>query len=179
VRWPWLLRNSDPGNPLILNRAELDAGHGPVIGGAGTLVALAADSGEHPFAWSFHYDDEPPEIVEADLSAASGLLPEADLPPWRSSTTPACGMYMLAPGTVASEAAAITVPVLIGVGERDVVPNPWLEPGAYKSARDVSFFVCPRMAHMHNFATTRELLWQRIHSWGTHVARQRTLAVGL
>jgi hypothetical protein len=26
------------------------------------------------------------------------------------------------------------------------------------------------MAHMHNFAGTRERLWQRVHAWGDTVA---------
>jgi hypothetical protein len=80
---------------------------------------------------------------------------------------------MLAPGAVATEAAAITVPVLVAVGERDVVPNPWMEPFAFKSSTDISVFVVPRMAHMHNFAHTRHLLWDKIHSWGTGVASLR------
>jgi hypothetical protein len=71
---------------------------------------------------------------------------------------------------VATEAAAITVPILLAMGERDVVPDPWLEPTAYRSAKDISLFVCPRMAHMHNFAGTREAFWQRIHAWGEMVA---------
>ncbi len=80
---------------------------------------------------------------------------------------------MVAPGAVASEAAVITAPVLVAVGERDVVPNPWLEPFAYKSATDISLYVCPRMAHMHNFASTRELFWDRIQIWGEGVSRVR------
>jgi hypothetical protein len=55
-------------------------------------------------------------------------------------------------------------------GERDVVPDPWLEPKAYKACTDVSVFVCPRMGHMHNFAGTRQLLWRRIESFGNGVA---------
>jgi alpha-beta hydrolase superfamily lysophospholipase len=82
---------------------------------------------------------------------------------------------MVAPGTVATEAAAITAPVLLAMGERDVVPQPWLEPTAFKSSTDVTLFVCPRMAHMHNFASTRRLFWARIHAWGTGVAALRAL----
>src|SRR3546814_11752872 len=89
------------------------------------------------------------------MAASAGLADP--LPAWRSATTPSCGVHMVAPGAVALEAAAITVPVLVAVGERDVVPDPWMEPKAFKSAHDVSVFVCPRMGHMHNFATTRSL----------------------
>lgn len=127
---------------------------------------------EHPLAWAFHYDDVPADIVAADLTAMAGAS-DGPIPAWRSATTPLCGIYMVAPGTVALEAASITVPVLVAVGERDVVPDPWMEPKAFKSATDITVFVCPKMAHMHNFASTRHAFWQRIHSWGTGVAQNR------
>jgi hypothetical protein len=30
----------------------------------------------------------------------------------------------------------------------------------------VSLCVVERMAHMHNFASTRQVLWDRLHRWG-------------
>jgi pimeloyl-ACP methyl ester carboxylesterase len=69
---------------------------------------------------------------------------------------------MMTPGAVNEEAAAIDVPVLVGSGERDTVPDPWLEPTAYRSSSHVELVVIPRMAHMHNFAHTRALLWEAI-----------------
>jgi pimeloyl-ACP methyl ester carboxylesterase len=169
--WPWLLRGSDLASPAILNQAALAAAAGPTLAGQDSLAA-AAEAGEHPFTWAFHWDTEPADIVAIDM-AASAEAYDGPLPAWRSPSTPACGIYMVAPGTVATEAASITVPVLIAVGERDVVPNPWLEPTAFRSSTDISVFVCPRMAHMHNFADTRQELWARIHSWGTGVAAMR------
>jgi len=65
--------------------------------------------------------------------------------------------------------------VLVAVGERDVVPDPWMEPKAYKRSADITVFVCPTMAHMHNFASTRERFWTRLHSWGEAVAAQRAV----
>jgi pimeloyl-ACP methyl ester carboxylesterase len=174
--WPWLLRGTDLASPAILNQAALAAAAGPTLAGQDSLDA-AAGTGEHPFAWAFHWDTEPADIVTLDM-AASAETYEGPLPAWRSPSTPACGIYMVAPGTVATEAASITVPVLIAVGERDVVPNPWLEPAAFKSSTDISLFVCPRMAHMHNFADTRQELWARIHSWGTGVAAMRAARGG-
>ena len=55
------------------------------------------------------------------------------------------------------------------MGERDVIADPKGEPRAYLSARSVDLFICPRMGHMHNFAGTRELLWQRIETWAEWV----------
>ncbi|HEY3851069.1 MAG TPA: alpha/beta hydrolase [Steroidobacteraceae bacterium] len=169
--WPWVLRASPLDNPKILNRSALAAAAGPKLGAQSELAAAAA-GGEHPFAWCFHYDDEPADIVALDMRAASGV---GALPAWRSATTPPCGLYMVAPGTVSTEAASITVPVLIAVGERDVVPDPWMEPKAFKSSSDVTVFVCPRMGHMHNFAHTRREFWQRIHAWGAGVADMKVL----
>jgi alpha-beta hydrolase superfamily lysophospholipase len=74
---------------------------------------------------------------------------------------------MMTPGAVSSEAAAISVPVLIGCGERDTVPDPRAEPAAYRGATDIALAVIPRMAHMHNFAHTRAALWDAI----AHFAR--------
>lgn len=166
--WPWVLRGSALDTPHIVNRKALAAAAGPTLGAQADIEGAAA-LGEHPFQWSFHYDDEPADIVALDMAASAGLV--AELPAWRSATTPPCGLYMVAPGTVATEAASITTPVLVAVGERDVVPDPWMEPKAFKSASDITVHVCPRMGHMHNFAHTRFDFWRRIHLWGEGVAQ--------
>jgi alpha-beta hydrolase superfamily lysophospholipase len=79
---------------------------------------------------------------------------------------------MMTEGAVAQEAEAIEVPVLVGCGERDVVPDPWAEPGAYRGTCDVMVKVVPRMAHMHNFARTRVLLWDAIERFAHGVSRR-------
>jgi alpha-beta hydrolase superfamily lysophospholipase len=168
--WPWILRGTSLDHPQPLNVTAIAAATAPMLGDLESLMETAAAQSEHPFAWAFHFDDEPADIVAADMAASAGTGP---LPAWRSATTPPCGLYMVAPGAVATEAAAITVPVLAAMGARDVVVNPWMEPFAFKSSTDITLFVCPRMAHMHNFASTRHLFWERIHSWGTGVAALR------
>ena len=75
----------------------------------------------------------------------------------------------MTPGIIAPEAAAVTCPVLVAMGERDVIADPKGEPRAYLSARSIDLFICPRMAHMHNFAGTRELFWRRIETWADWV----------
>jgi pimeloyl-ACP methyl ester carboxylesterase len=159
---PWSTRSGDLREPLVLNAEALARG-------TQELMGARNGGGEHPLAYAFHYDDVPSEIVSADLAAYDG----GPLQGWRSATTPACVGLGATPGVVATEAAAITVPVLLAMGERDVVPDPLLEPKAFRSATDISVFVCPQMGHMHNFATTREVFWQRIHSWGEMVALAR------
>jgi alpha-beta hydrolase superfamily lysophospholipase len=168
VPLPWVPRGSDPASSVVLNRAAMEA----ALSAPAAAAAAATVTDEHPFTWAFHYDDEPADVVAEDMAAFAGMALDGDrsLPAWRSATAPTCAGAMVSPGTIAAEAAAVTVPVFVGVGERDVVPDPWIEPKAYKSATDVSLFVCPRMAHMHNFASTRERLWARLHAWGDGIA---------
>jgi pimeloyl-ACP methyl ester carboxylesterase len=121
-----------------------------------------------PNAWAFHYDDEAADLVQADMSGYP--LRAEPVPSWASATIPPSAVTMLSPGVVSAEAAMIRVPVFVGVGERDVCPEPRSEPSCYLAAPEVDLFICPRMAHMHNFASTRERLWERIHHWGEGLA---------
>ena len=121
------------------------------------------------FVYPFHWEDVPKDILDADMSGGYPLRKAS--PPFGSLTVPTCALQMMAPSCVAKEAAAIEAPVLIGVGARDVCPDPHAEPGAYKHSRDVSLYIVPRMAHMHNFASTRRLLWDRLVEWSRIVSR--------
>jgi pimeloyl-ACP methyl ester carboxylesterase len=130
---------------------------------ARTSGALLA---QNIFEWAFHFEDVDPELRAADLG--EGYPMRGDTPPaWGSATIPPAAVSMLSPGAVAKEAAAVDVPVFVGVGERDVCPDPWAEPSAYRGSRDVTLVVVSRMAHMHNFAGTRREMWRRIHAWGS------------
>lgn len=115
------------------------------------------------FVYPFHWEDVPRDILDADM--AGGYPLRRTVPPCGSGTIPTCALQMMSPGFVAAEAAAITVPVLVGVGERDVCPEPLAEARAYTRAQDVSIYVVPQMAHMHNFASTRLRLWDRLVGW--------------
>ncbi len=137
------------------------------------LGVVAPDDSQYRFC--FHWPDEDPRLMEADLATYkpyTDVVRGDERTPWGSATTPACAVTMMTPGAVAAEAAAIEVPVLIGCGERDVVPDPWAEPGAYRGTRQVQLCVVPRMAHMHNFARTRQQLWEAVgHLTRTVAAR--------
>ena len=115
-------------------------------------------------AWGFHYDDVAPEVVQRDMEGYP--LRGGNLPAWGSASVPfTVALWSVTPGGALAEAAAVRTPVLVALGERDVLVDPRGETRAYESSPSVDFFVCPRMAHMHNFAGTRELFWQRIHTW--------------
>jgi pimeloyl-ACP methyl ester carboxylesterase len=121
------------------------------------------------FLHPFHWEDVPRDIVEADL--AGGYPLRQDPPPWGSRTVPRCVVGMMARDYVIEEAAAVDVPVFFGEGERDVSENPWEESARFPRVRDFTLFVCPQMAHMHNFASTRRLLWERSVEWIESVRR--------
>ncbi|MCK9893033.1 hypothetical protein [Frankia sp. AgB32] len=73
-------------------------------------------------------------------------------------------MEELAP-LAAAEVAAVDVPVLLASGERDVTRPLLTEAAAFIAARDVAVFRPRRMAHMHTFAPTRRLLWERLDAF--------------
>jgi pimeloyl-ACP methyl ester carboxylesterase len=110
----------------------------------------------------------PTDIVEADM--AGGFPVRMSAPSFGSLTIPHCAVTMMLPGAFSADAARVAVPVLVANGERDTCPAPHAEAAAYPASRDVSIFVVPRMAHMHNFASTREVLWQRLEAWSKMLA---------
>jgi hypothetical protein len=163
---PWLPRDT-------LLKQPLTAVNAPALAEAAARPSQAPGAA---MAWGFHYDDVDPAIVELDLAHFNrGIHDPAsqqgfEAPPWASLTTPgAVAMSCLTPGAVAPEAAAVRTPVLVAMGERDVVADPRGEPRAYLSSPSVDLYVCPRMGHMHNFAGTRELFWRRIETWAAWV----------
>jgi alpha-beta hydrolase superfamily lysophospholipase len=120
------------------------------------------------YRYAFHWEDVPSEVVEADM--AGGFPVRTSAPSFGSLTIPHCAVTMMLPGAFAVDAARVAVPVLVANGERDTCPNPHAEAAAYSASADVTIFVIPAMAHMHNFASTRERLWQRLEAWSRMLA---------
>jgi pimeloyl-ACP methyl ester carboxylesterase len=145
----------------------------PVVpAGATPEQAAALTRAATDWAWAFHWRDEPsPDELAALIAAdiAGGVPARRTAPSWGSLTYPGFGAVSMLPGVVAAEAARIDVPVLLAAGERDVCRSPGEEVAVFKSATDISFFRVPRMAHMHNFAVTRTLLWDRLEEFTAHV----------
>jgi pimeloyl-ACP methyl ester carboxylesterase len=162
---PWVPRDTDPAEGVITNAPALAE-----MGGAG----FASDD-ISALAWGFHYDDVDPEVVLRDLDDYPGR--RGAMPPWGSGSVPlTVALWCMSPGGTLAEAAAVRCPVLVALGERDVLVDPRGELRAYESASSVDYFVCPRMAHMHNFGGTRELFWTRIETWAEWVRAMRGAA---
>jgi hypothetical protein len=131
--------------------------------GAGEGLARLAT---FDFRFAFHWEDVPDRFAQVDVDAKRGAAP---MPYWGSATTPNAGDGLV-PGHLAGAAALVSVPTLIGMGERDVCQDPLRELAAFMSVRDLALFVAPRMAHMHNFAGTRMLMWRRLSAFIAQMA---------
>jgi len=154
---PWIPREYGLADGVFTNGALL----------AQLPVMMGSPDAYEDMAWAFHWDDTDPEVVRADIEDSPNR--HGSLPVWASATSPGMIAYALGPGNFLAEAAAVTTPVLVAMGERDVIPDPRGEVRNYLSARSVDLFICPKMAHMHNFASTRTLFWQRIETWAAWV----------
>jgi alpha-beta hydrolase superfamily lysophospholipase len=100
----------------------------------------------------FHAPDVPADVIVADDTAQSRVPVRA-----ASQVTTA--------GFVRQYADTIDVPILLGLGDSDVAPDPRSEPRNYSSSRDISLMVVEGSAHCHNFSSARAALWDRIASW--------------
>jgi alpha-beta hydrolase superfamily lysophospholipase len=134
----------------------------------------------HPYRRSFHFDDVPEDIVDEDLRGYPARI-GMPVPAWAAVHMPGGPNFApergpLGPGVVVEEAARITVPVFIGNGEVDTVPDPRTEPAAYPQSPDITTMVLPRSSHMHNFAGTRAVLWSRLESWARGLQEVKAVA---
>jgi pimeloyl-ACP methyl ester carboxylesterase len=86
---------------------------------------------------------------------AAGTAPNLPLP----------GCQSMLPGNVAPEAAAIDVPVFLGVGERDIVGPPADVPAAFSGSPRVELLVMPETGHSHFLFQTRLALFEVLAVW--------------
>jgi len=121
------------------------------------------------YRYAFHWEDVPADILHEDMKGGYPIRKTS--PDFGSLTIPHCAVRMMLPGAFAEDAARITVPVLVANGERDTCPDPHAEATAYGASRDVSIYIVPTMAHMHNFASSRAILWRRLHDWSRMLAQ--------
>jgi alpha-beta hydrolase superfamily lysophospholipase len=182
---PWFPRDTLPSDGVITNALALAEAAGNGAGAFDAAAAARAAEGVpeaareviNSMAWGFHYDDVDSDVVRRDMDDYPAR--HGDLPSWGSATVPlTVALWCTSPGSVFTEAAAIRSPVLVALGERDVLVDPRGELRAYESSSSVDYFVCPKMAHMHNFAGTRELFWRRIETWAAWVRACRLAAGG-
>jgi hypothetical protein len=105
------------------------------------------------FARTFHVPSIGKELLAYDEAQCQTLISRVTA---RDAVTPGISEHF---------ADRIASPVFLAFGDTDISQDPRAEPSGYPSSRDITLVVVPRMAHMHNFADTRELLWERFRGW--------------
>jgi hypothetical protein len=105
------------------------------------------------FRGIFHVLDVPEDLYRYDVEECHTLINRVT------------GIDGMTTGYAQPFADRIISPIFLGFGESDVARDPRLEPTAYPASRDLTIVELPRMAHMHNFADTREQLWRRFDDW--------------
>jgi pimeloyl-ACP methyl ester carboxylesterase len=105
---------------------------------------------------TFHWDDTPDDVLAADAAMSVEFL--------------AAMSFDVEHGDLPGDAARVTTPVFLCLGERDVSPDPYREPSAFSASPDVTLQVLKGAAHCQNFATTRRTHWDRLDRWITSLA---------
>jgi pimeloyl-ACP methyl ester carboxylesterase len=83
------------------------------------------------------------------------------------------GHASLIPGNTRRAAAAIDVPVFLGVGENDIAINHRLIPNEFPASDDITLFVLKGAGHNQNVEPGRHELWERVTSWADQLASRR------
>ena len=84
-----------------------------------------------------------------------------------------CGHASMIPGTARRAAAAVDVPVFLGVGEHDIATSHHLIPNEFPASDDITLYVLPGAGHNQNVEPRREELWKRVTSWADQLAARR------
>ena len=113
------------------------------------LVELARRNVDAPAAF---LDSAPSGRMVSAASAADRLLAGASV-------------HAMVPDLLAPDAGAITVPVLIVLGDRDLHGPPHEAPKIYTASQDVTLLVLSATRHNHFIYPTRTALFGRIARW--------------
>lgn len=82
---------------------------------------------------------------------------------------PIPAVMSMIPGNVAPEAAALDVPVFLGIGERDMVGPPHQVPSAFTASRDITLYLLAETGHSHFLFPARTALFDRLSAWADAV----------
>jgi pimeloyl-ACP methyl ester carboxylesterase len=83
----------------------------------------------------------------------------------RSRLLMSAGLFSMVPGSCAPECAAVDVPVLLALGDRDMAGPPHQIPANYPASPDVTLLVLPQTGHAHFLFASRQHLFERVTQW--------------
>jgi pimeloyl-ACP methyl ester carboxylesterase len=84
-----------------------------------------------------------------------------------------CALATMVPGYTDDHKARIEVPVLLVFGDQDLTDAYDASAAGYASSTEVTMFVLPDSAHLHNVASTRTVLWDQLLQWAQDVRQRR------
>jgi alpha-beta hydrolase superfamily lysophospholipase len=83
----------------------------------------------------------------------------------RSRLLMTAGLFSMIPGSCAPECAAVDVPVLLALGDRDMAGPPHQVPANYPGSPDVTLLVLKATGHAHFLFPSRGHLFARLARW--------------
>ncbi len=83
----------------------------------------------------------------------------------RTGLLATAGLFSMIPGSTAAEAAALDVPVFLGIGDRDICGPPHRIPASFSGSRDLTLVVLRDTGHTHFVFPSSSHLFARINSW--------------
>lgn len=96
----------------------------------------------------------------ADPRGVAALKAASDEP-----ILPLAAYHSMLPGNVAIDAATITVPVFLAVGDRDMAGTPQQIPAAFTASPQIDLHVLPDTGHAHFLFASRAQLIERLAVW--------------
>jgi hypothetical protein len=102
----------------------------------------------------------PDAIIEQDYTVATGIPLGAFA-------------YVAEPSAMERSAAPIVCPIFIGNGTIDTAADLHAEAGFFPNSSDITLFRQHHAGHLHNFAPTRHVLWDRL-AWWAHTCDYTT-----
>ncbi len=148
------------GLPVALTPEELGYANNPVATRA-ALVRLARARSPEPYA-EIGRTPQGKELFAGDKADRRGVdaLQAARAP---LLVTP--GLFSMIPGSSAPECAQIAVPLLLGVGDRDIAGPPQQIPASFAHSSDITLWVLPGTGHCHFLFASRQQLFARAGEW--------------
>ena len=183
-----------PGVPALPSIRSIGAAHS--LGALMTIVQQARKEQHAGLALlGFHISGVPAHLTDADraldiVDARENLVDIArsrfPASPWydiqpqptKRAISAACAiekimvtpsLMAMLPNMIASDAASITVPVLIGLGDNDLHGDPYRTPQAYSASPEVTLLVLPDTKHNHFVYPSRTHLFDRVASWAENL----------
>ncbi|HEX4506304.1 MAG TPA: alpha/beta hydrolase [Alphaproteobacteria bacterium] len=83
------------------------------------------------------------------------------------------GLQSMIPGSIRPALDTVDVPVLLGLGDRDIAGPPHEIPASFPNSPDVTLAVLPETGHCQFIFPSRDALFRRIGEWTSFVIRRK------